>query len=103
MDSYRLGVLGFLTSTEMAEAGYAGNYGYKDLVCGFGWVERHIQGFGGNPEDVTALGESAGAAAMSTLMWQEEPVYQKLIAMGGSCCLIPPVPIEVHDSSFEYV
>ncbi|KAK6357771.1 hypothetical protein TWF718_002077 [Orbilia javanica] len=99
--NYRLGVLGFLTSTEMAETGHGGNYGFKDLVAAFGWIQRYIHGFGGNPDNITALGESAGAAAITTLLWQEEPLFNKLIAMGGSCCLIPPAPLEAHDSIYE--
>ncbi|KAJ6260084.1 Lipase [Drechslerella dactyloides] len=99
--NYRVGVLGFLTSTEMLNAGYAGNYGYKDLVTAFGWIQRHIDGFGGNPDNITAIGESAGAAAVTTLLWQEEPLFNQLIAMGGSCCLIPPASMETHDSIYE--
>ncbi|KAK6343781.1 hypothetical protein TWF696_007443 [Orbilia brochopaga] len=99
--NYRVGVLGFLTSTEMLKVGHAGNYGYKDLVAAFGWIQRHIHGFGGNPDNITAIGESAGAAAVTTLLWQEEPLFNQLIAMGGSCCLIPPASMETHDSIFE--
>ncbi|KAF3939209.1 Acetylcholinesterase [Dactylella cylindrospora] len=99
--NYRLGVLGFLTCTQMLNIGYGGNYGFKDLVAAFGWIQRYIHGFGGNPDDITALGESAGAAAVTTLLWQEEPLFKKVIAMGGSCCLIPPAPIEAHDTIFD--
>ncbi|EPS40505.1 hypothetical protein H072_5631 [Dactylellina haptotyla CBS 200.50] len=99
--NYRVGVLGFLTCTEMAKESYCGNYGFKDLVKAFGWIQRFIHGFGGNPDDITALGESAGGAAVTTLLWQEERLFTKLIAMGGSCCLIPPAPIEAHDSIFD--
>ncbi|KAF3916521.1 Cholinesterase [Dactylellina cionopaga] len=99
--NYRVGVLGFLTSSEMQTAGFGGNYGYKDLVTAFGWIQRYIHGFGGNPDNIMALGESAGAAAVTTLLWQEEPLFNKLIAMGGSCCLIPPAPMEAHDSIFD--
>ncbi|KAF3911106.1 Cholinesterase [Arthrobotrys entomopaga] len=99
--NYRLGVLGFLTSSKMAKMGYYGNYGYKDLVSAFGWIQRFIHGFGGNPDNITALGESAGGAAVTTLLWQEERLFTKLISMGGTCCLIPPAPMEAHDSLFE--
>ncbi|EWC44411.1 hypothetical protein DRE_01237 [Drechslerella stenobrocha 248] len=99
--NYRVGVLGFLTSTKMLNAGYTGNYGYKDLVVAFEWLQQHIQGFGGNQDNITAMGESAGGAAVTTLLWQEKPLFTKLIAMGGTCCLISPAPLEVHDSVFK--
>lgn len=59
--SYRLGVPGFIISKELREAGYPGNNGLRDQRTAFQWITRYISGFGGDPDNVTAIGESAGA------------------------------------------
>ncbi len=68
---YRLGVLGFLAhpalSAESAR-GVSGNYGILDQIAALRWVARHIAAFGGDPERVTAFGESAGGADIGTLI-----------------------------------
>jgi carboxylesterase type B len=62
--SYRLSVLGNLTSEELRKAGYPGNNGLRDQKCALQWIQKHIGGFGGSPE-LTVLGESAGAGSQS--------------------------------------
>jgi carboxylesterase type B len=59
--SYRLGILGNLVSEELRNAGYVGNNSLRDQKCALQWVKRHIGAFGGDEENVTAFGESAGA------------------------------------------
>ena len=68
--SYRLGVFGFLATADLAKEanGAAGNYGLLDMVAALEWVKANIREFGGNPDNVTIFGESAGSAAVSTLM-----------------------------------
>lgn len=57
--NYRLGVLGFLnTGTEEAP----GNAGLKDQILALRWVRDNIKAFGGDPENITIAGQSAGAA-----------------------------------------
>jgi para-nitrobenzyl esterase len=68
--AYRLGVLGFLAHPELSaesERGVSGNYGLLDLIAGLRWVQDNIAVFGGDPEQVTIFGESAGAMAVSML------------------------------------
>jgi carboxylesterase type B len=48
-------------SQELVHAGYPGNNSLRDQKCALMWVKNHIKGFGGDPENVTAFGESAGA------------------------------------------
>jgi para-nitrobenzyl esterase len=68
--NYRLGVFGFLATGDLAQEanGASGNYGLLDMVAALQWVKSNIREFGGNPGNVTIFGESAGSAAVSTLM-----------------------------------
>uniref|UniRef100_A0A182PTU1 Carboxylic ester hydrolase n=1 Tax=Anopheles epiroticus TaxID=199890 RepID=A0A182PTU1_9DIPT len=63
---YRLGPLGFLmTST----SNIPGNMGLLDMKLALEWVQVHIERFGGDPDNVTLFGQSAGAAAVSALLY----------------------------------
>lgn len=68
--AYRVGPLGFLThpelSTESAH-GVSGNYGLLDMIAGLTWIQKNISAFGGDPNQVTIFGESAGGIAVSML------------------------------------
>ncbi len=69
--NYRLGVFGFLVLPELAaESGRnsSGNYGLLDQLAALQWVKRNIAAFGGDPENVTIFGESAGSFSVSALM-----------------------------------
>lgn len=68
--NYRLGALGFLNfgSLDEAESRFESNLGLKDIVSALEWVQANIAAFGGNPDDVTLFGQSAGAASVTTLM-----------------------------------
>jgi para-nitrobenzyl esterase len=70
--NYRLGRLGFFDHPALAAerpAGEAaGNYGVMDMIAALEWVRDHIAAFGGDPEQVTVFGESAGGVAVSQLM-----------------------------------
>lgn len=70
--NYRLGRLGFFDHPALAAerpAGEpAGNYGLMDVVAALKWVRANIAAFGGDPENVTVFGESAGGAMVTRLM-----------------------------------
>ncbi|QDH74034.1 carboxylesterase/lipase family protein [Brevundimonas sp. M20] len=69
--NYRLGVLGWLSHPDLsAESplGISGNYGLMDQVAALEWVKRNIASFGGDPENVTIAGESAGGLSVLYLM-----------------------------------
>jgi len=78
--NYRLGVFGFLVTKELADEanGAAGNYGLLDMISALHWVHDNIANFGGDPDNVTIFGESAGSLAVSTLM--ASPMAQGLFA-----------------------
>jgi para-nitrobenzyl esterase len=86
--NYRLGVFGFLATSELAKEadGHAGNYGLMDMIAALHWVNANIEKFGGDPENVTIFGESAGSFAVSTLMAspQAHGLFEKAIGESGS-------------------
>ena len=65
---YRLGVFGFLATEEMLEEeGTAGNFGLLDQIKALQWVRQNIDNFGGDPDNITLIGESAGAVCVDAL------------------------------------
>ncbi|MFJ8748807.1 carboxylesterase/lipase family protein [Streptomyces sp. NPDC102441] len=68
--NYRLGPLGFLATPELSrESGHhaSGNYGLLDQIAALKWVGRNIRAFGGDPDQVTVGGQSAGAGSTDLL------------------------------------
>ncbi|KAM3959397.1 carboxyl/cholinesterase 3 [Aphomia sociella] len=78
--NYRLGVLGFLCIRGVA------NLGLKDQVAALKWIKKNIAEFGGDPDNVTLSGQSAGAssAAMHMLSEQSKGLFHKTILMSGT-------------------
>ena len=63
--NYRLGPLGFLCLPELQEeAGFTGNYGLFDQLTAIQWIRDNIAAFGGDPENITIMGQSAGAMSV---------------------------------------
>lgn len=86
--NYRLGVFGFLTHPELtAESphGVSGNYGILDQIESLKWIKKNIAQFGGDPDNVTIFGQSAGAGSVKTLC--ESPLtkglFNRAIIMSG--------------------
>ena len=68
--AYRVGQLGFLAHPELSAETtnhVSGNYALLDMIAGLQWVRKNIAAFGGDPNQVTIFGESAGAIAVSML------------------------------------
>ncbi|MET3471212.1 para-nitrobenzyl esterase [Novosphingobium sp. 1529] len=86
--AYRVGALGFLAHPALsAESGHgSGNYGLMDQIAALQWVKRNIARFGGDPDNVTIVGQSAGA--MSVALLQISPMarglFARAVAMSGS-------------------
>ncbi|WEK41462.1 MAG: carboxylesterase family protein [Candidatus Brevundimonas colombiensis] len=87
--NYRLGRFGFFAhpalTAENADAGLLGNYGYMDQVSALKWVNANIAAFGGDPANVTIMGESAGGGSVLNLMTTPlaEGLFQRAIAMSA--------------------
>ena len=77
--NYRLGSLGFLSHPALtAEQGQSGNYGTMDQIAALQWVRDNIAQFGGDPANITILGQSAGAMSVKTLLIS--PLSRDLVA-----------------------
>jgi para-nitrobenzyl esterase len=79
--NYRLGIFGFMATHELAVEDphhAAGNYGLMDELACLQWVRRNAAAFGGDPNNVTIFGESAGSFAVSAQM--ASPLAQGLFA-----------------------
>ncbi|XP_072286091.1 bile salt-activated lipase-like [Pyxicephalus adspersus] len=81
--NYRLGPLGFLST---GDANAPGNYGLWDQHMAIAWVKRNIAAFGGNPNNITIFGESAGAASVSlqTLTPYNVGLIKRAISQSGT-------------------
>ncbi len=68
--NYRLGILGNLAHQAIVdpETGYFANWGLLDVIAALQWVKDNIAAFGGDPDNVTLFGESAGGWSVSALM-----------------------------------
>ena len=69
--NYRLGPWGFFahpTLSAESEQGVSGNYGLLDKLAGLQWVQDNIRAFGGDPDNVTIFGQSAGSMSVCALM-----------------------------------
>jgi para-nitrobenzyl esterase len=86
--NYRLGALGFLHLADLLGPGYAdsSNLALLDQLEALRWIRRNIGAFGGDPHNVTIFGESAGAAAIGTLLGMpaSEGLFRRAIMQSGT-------------------
>ena len=85
--NYRVGVLGYLTHGELkARYGREGNFGLDDQLCALRWVKAHIADFGGDPENVTVMGQSAGAISIQYLCLnpENEGLFRRAVMLSGA-------------------
>lgn len=80
--NYRLNAYGFLAIPNTA---LKGNYGVSDMISALEWIINNIANFGGNPQQITIVGESAGAAAVRILLGSKKAIgmYQGAIIMSN--------------------
>ncbi len=101
--NYRLGAFGFLAHPALTQESphkTSGNYGALDQIAALQWVKRNIAAFGGDPDNVTIFGESAGSVSVSVLT--ASPLAKGLFAraigdsgagLGSSVDTLPVMPL----------
>lgn len=87
--NYRVGALGFLAASALDDADgrhVSGNYGLLDLQMALRWVARDVRAFGGDPGNVSVMGESAGANALLGLLASpaSEGLFQHAIVQSST-------------------
>lgn len=118
LDSYRLGITGFLTSKELRNAGYQANNGLHDQRVALQWIRKFIGGFGGDPSEMTCAGESAGgctyaeelrrpiltrADSVTMLLTSKEPLAKRILSTGGAVLLFKPLPEAAAEHAYSTV
>lgn len=108
---YRLGALGFAASEDLdaEQTGQgpdtkdlpAGNYGFVDQRNALKWVQNHIRDFGGDPDNVTAFGISAGSASVHFHILTGDPMFDRAICMSGSAPTLGPLPFDRYQKAWE--
>jgi para-nitrobenzyl esterase len=91
--NYRLGAMGFMSHPGLtAESPHhsSGNYGLLDQLAALAWVKQNIAGFGGDPDNVTLFGESAGAIDAARLMTSPLAVglFKRVISESGPAFVV---------------
>ena len=90
--NYRVGTMGFFAHPELTtESGYnaSGNYGLLDQIEALKWVKKNIKAFGGDPDNVTIAGQSAGAFSVNYLVASPlaNGLFHRAIAESGGAVL----------------
>jgi len=87
--TYRLGIIGFyshpLLSAESSH-GVSGNYGLFDQIAALNWIQNNIEQFGGDPNNITIFGQSAGAGSVQSLC--ASPLSRNLISHAVSLLML---------------
>ncbi|WP_249644192.1 carboxylesterase/lipase family protein [Nocardia sputi] len=107
--NYRLGPFGFLALPELAagEGGVTGTYGTLDQQAALRWIRDNAAAFGGDSDNITLFGESAGGMSVCTQLASPTArgLYAKAIIQSGSCARSPLAPAskeQAYQRSAEY-
>jgi para-nitrobenzyl esterase len=94
--NYRLGVFGFVDLSKYDEtlAGSASN-GFRDQILALTWVRDNIADYGGDPNNVTIFGESAGGGSVNAILAapSADGLYHRAIAHSGNAIINPTAPL----------
>jgi len=98
--NYRLGVFGFLATDDKAATG---NYGIMDQVAVLKWVKKNIDKFGGDPNQVTIMGEDSGAASATILAMSPlaTGLFHRAIALSGNALCDQYIQSNPHEAAVE--
>ena len=96
---YRVGIFGYIHLSHLPDGGDypdAQNLGPMDQMMALKWIHENISGFGGNPDNVTIFGESAGGGSVTTLPLVEgsHKYIRRVIAQSGA----PSITVSTEDA-----
>jgi para-nitrobenzyl esterase len=106
--NYRLGIFGFLAHPELtAESPHhaSGNYGLMDQILALQWTRDNIARFGGDVNNITVFGQSAGSMDTSMLMTSPlaKTMFQKAIGESGAAFTAPLLPLTSAETAGKKV
>lgn len=101
--NYRLGAPGFLADPALGPPGEVGNYGLADQQAALRWVRDNIAKFGGDPDNVTVAGESAGGMSVCDHLVApgSKGLFAKAVIMSGPCQAQVALPV-AEQRSIDY-
>lgn len=103
--NYRLGIFGFFPHPALsAESSHgSGNYGLMDQILALRWVRENIANFGGDPNNITVFGQSAGAVDTGLLMTSglSKDLFERAIAESGTSFSPPLAPLGAAEKAGE--
>lgn len=103
--NYRLGIFGFFAHPELTQESAhhaSGNYGLMDQMLALRWVRDNVARFGGDPNNVTVFGQSAGAVDIGLLMTSPaKELFQKAIEESGTSFSLPLPPLAFAEKAGE--
>ncbi|NQX88352.1 MAG: carboxylesterase family protein [Halioglobus sp.] len=104
--NYRLGLFGWIRHSALrppgaSRADHSGNYGTLDIIAALQWVQRNIANFGGDPDQVTIFGESAGGRNVWSMVQSPlaKGLFHRAIVQSGSLKIMDAVKSEYIDES----
>lgn len=103
--NYRLGRFGVFGHPDLTKAdadrGLLANYGYMDQLAALRWVQRNIARFGGDPANVTIVGESAGGMSVHALLTspQAKGLFQKAVIQSGGPSARAPDALDTAEAA----
>jgi para-nitrobenzyl esterase len=99
--NYRLGALGFLAASGLSP----GNLGLLDQIAALRWVRANIAAFGGDPQDVTVMGQSAGGGSIGALMAMPAArgLFKRAILQSPALRRVNPSPEDALQAGAEFL
>ncbi|KAM0787293.1 hypothetical protein ACM66B_006526 [Microbotryomycetes sp. NB124-2] len=104
--NYRTNIFGFFSGSDLVAAdkdGLCGNYGLRDCVAMLEWVQSNIAAFGGDPQQVTVFGESAGGFLVSSLLVSGKKLFNKAIMQSGAAGTMRIKPVELAYPAYQQI
>ena len=103
--NYRLGLFGFLAHPELSaesEDGISGNYAILDQIAALNWIQNNIEKFGGDPDNVTLVGQSAGSMDIQYLISSPmaKGLFDNAVTMSANVILdsLPPLAVKEEET-----